>query len=147
MSHSSTKIWIHSVFSTKDRQPLIDTNVENKLYEHIRTELLNKFDCKVRKINGYFDHIHILFLMNPNYSISEILKDIKGESSHWVNFEELTIKKFAWQTGYGAFSVSESMLDKVEYYIGNQKTHHKKMTFIEEYELFLKKYGLETIDH
>jgi putative transposase len=146
MSHSLSKIWIHSVFSTKDRAPLIGLGIEKKLYEHIKDELKNKFECKVRAINGMQEHIHILFLQNPNYSISEILKSIKGESSHWINFDNLTKNKFAWQTGYGAFSVSESMVKEVEHYIECQKDHHKKMTFMDEYKLFMKKYGLDILN-
>ena len=146
MSHSLTKIWIHSVFSTKDRVPLIGNDIGKKLYEHITNELKNKFECKVRAINGMQEHIHILFLLNPNYSISDILKNIKGESSHWINFDNLTKNKFSWQTGYSAFSVSESMVKEVELYIERQKVHHKKMTFMEEYELFMKKYGLKILN-
>ena len=142
MSHSLTKIWIHTVFGTKNREPMIHQSFENKLYQHIREHLEKDFECSVRAVNGMSDHIHILFLLNPNYAIKDILKNIKGESSHWVNQENLTKGKFVWQTGYGAFSVSESNLDKVCQYILNQKVHHKKKTFTEEYEEFMKKHGL-----
>lgn len=142
MSHSLTKIWLHLIFGTKDRLPLINQSFEKQLYNHIRTLLENDFDCKVDLINGTADHIHILLLLNQNYSIAEIVKNIKGNSSHWINQNKFLKTKFAWQTGYGAFSVSESMIGEVRKYISNQKEHHKKMSFIEEYKRFAEKYGL-----
>ncbi|MEJ5262365.1 MAG: IS200/IS605 family transposase [Ignavibacterium sp.] len=142
MSHSLTKIWIHLIFGTKDRFPLINQSFEKQLYNHIRTLLENDFDCKVDLINGTTDHIHILLLQNQNYSLAEIVKNIKGNSSHWINQNKFLKTKFAWQTGYGAFSVSESMIGEVRKYISNQKEHHKKMSFIEEYKRFAEKYGL-----
>ena len=84
------------------------------------------------------DHIHLLFLQNPQRSIAEIIKQIKGSSSHWINKEGIIQHKFAWQTCYGVFSVSESQLEKVYNYINNQKEHHLKKTFIEEYESFVR---------
>jgi hypothetical protein len=81
-------------------------------------------------------------LLDPNYAVKDILKNIKGESSHWVNQENVTRLKFAWQTGYGAFSVSESSVSAVQRYIGNQKEHHRKKTFAEEYGEFLEQHGL-----
>ena len=134
MSHSHTKIWIHTVFSTKKRISLINTNLEFKLYSHIKDNLEKDLNCKVKSIGGMPDHIHILFLLSPNYSIKDILKNIKGESSKWVTSNNLSKLKFSWQTGYGAFSVSESKLKNVEEYIRNQKEHHKKGTTLERLE-------------
>ena len=146
MSHSLIKIWIHGVFSTKDRTSLINNNLETELYEHIKKKLEEDLDCKVRAINGTEDHIHLLFLLSPNFSVGDIFKNIKGESSHWINQSDFTSTKFAWQIGYGAFSVSESMVKDVELYIKNQKVHHKKITYEKEVELFIKKYGLKIIN-
>ncbi len=142
MSHSLTKIWIHVIFGTKNFEPIINTRFENKLHLHLKEHLENDFDCQVRCINGFENHIHILFLLNPNYALKDILKNIKGESSHWINQEDFTKMKFAWQTGYGAFSVSESIVDKVEKYIHNQKEHHRKKSFQEEYKEFMQKHSL-----
>ena len=89
------------------------------------------------------DHVHCLFLLNPQKSISEVIKQIKGSSSHFINQSNLAIGKFAWQTGYGAFSVSESVVEKVYRYILNQKKHHQKKSFQQEYDAFLKLYGFE----
>lgn len=138
MFHSLLKIWIHGIFSTKDRIALITSEYEKELYNHLKQKLENDLDCIVRIINGMSDHIHILFLLSPKFSIGDIFKNIKGESSHWINQSAFTKYKFAWQTGYGAFSVSESMVKEVEKYIANQKEHHKKMTYEEEVNLFIK---------
>lgn len=143
MSHSLTKIWIHGIFGTKERIPLIKSSYEKELHNFVKNKLEADLDCKVRIINGIADHIHILFLLSPNLSIKDIFKNIKGSSSHWINQNDFIKQKFAWQTGYGAFSVSESKLKEVENYIRNQKEHHKKISYVEEVELFMKKYGLK----
>ncbi|GAB3927463.1 IS200/IS605 family transposase [Larkinella terrae] len=141
MSHSKTKIWIHAVFSSKDRQPLIQKKVRMILYPLIR-EQLTASGCYVDCINGVEDHIHILFLLNPQVAISDLMKHVKGSSSHEINRQNLIPEKFAWQTGYGAFSISESQIGRVRQYIANQEQHHRKMTFAEEYSQFMKNYGL-----
>jgi putative transposase len=99
--------------------------------------------CPVKIINGMPDHVHCLFLLNAQKSIAEIIKQIKGSASHWVNEQNIINEKFAWQTGYGAYSVSESQLEKVYQYIKNQKTHHAKITFSKEYNEFIKLHGFE----
>ncbi len=141
MSHSYNKIWIHAVFSTKDRQPLITAPLEEKIYGSLKVEL-TELGCHTRIINGMPEHVHLLFLQNPVKSISEILKQIKGSTSHWINEQNLIAGKFAWQTGYGAFSVSESQVQKVHNYITNQKQHHQKKTFQQEYDEFILAHGL-----
>ena len=99
--------------------------------------------CPVKIINGMPDHVHCLFLLNGQKSIADVIKQVKGSTSHWVNEQNLISEKFAWQTGYGAFSVSESQLSKVFQYIRNQKIHHAKTSFSKEYEEFIKLHGLE----
>jgi REP element-mobilizing transposase RayT len=141
MSHSYNKIWLHVVFSTKDRKPFITNQVEQKLHELLK-EQLKEMECTVKIINGMYDHIHLLFLQNPQKVVSDIIKQIKGSSSHWINSGNLINEKFAWQTGYAAFSVSESQIEKVYNYILNQKEHHSKKAFTEEYEEFIKVHGL-----
>ncbi|GAB5465610.1 MAG: IS200/IS605 family transposase [Candidatus Kapaibacteriales bacterium] len=143
MPHSFNKIWIHSIWATKDRMPLISTAIENKVY-NIISEQLREQGCIVRIINGMPDHIHCLFLLSPQKSIADVIKQTKGSSSHFINQNNLITQKFAWQTGYAAYSVSESVVEKVFKYIINQKTHHKIKTFQQEYEEFLKLYGIET---
>ena len=147
MSHSFTKIWIHAIFRTKNSSPLIDKNLEQKLYNHVRTLLENELSCFVRIINGTVDHIHILFLLNQNFALKGIIQRIKGNSAHWINQNDFIKVKFAWQIGYGAFSVSESKLKVVEEYINRQKEHHKKLSFTEEYKQFLKKVGIDFVEN
>lgn len=141
MSHSFYKIWIHAIWSTKERRPLIDSNLEKKLYPFI-SEQLKGMGCPMSIINGMPDHIHCLFRLNPQKSIADVIKQIKGSSSHYINQNNLIEEKFAWQTGYAAFSVSESGVSRVFQYIKNQKEHHQKMSFQQEYDEFLKLYGL-----
>ncbi len=141
MPHSYNKIWIHAIWATKERIPLIHQNIEQTVYQFI-SEQLHEQGCPVRIINGMPDHIHCLFLLSPQKSIAEVIKQIKGSSSHFINYNNLIVEKFAWQTGYAAYSVSESGVEKVFAYIKNQKAHHQKKAFQQEYDEFIKLYGL-----
>jgi putative transposase len=142
MSQSFTKLWTHAIWATKHRQELIDFEIEKKLYNFICQEL-TELGCPVRIINGMPDHVHVLFLQNPQKTITDIVKQIKGSSSHFINREELILEKFAWQTGFAAFSVSESQLNAVHNYIKNQKQHHLKKNGQGEFDEFVKLHGLE----
>jgi putative transposase len=122
--------------------PLIHSNIESKIH-HFMSEQLRDQGCPVRIINGMPDHVHCLFLLSPQKSIAEVVKQIKGSSSHFVNQANLIPDKFAWQTGYAAYSVSESVVQKVFQYVKNQKQHHQKQTFQQEYDEFKKLYGVE----
>ena len=141
MSHSYNKIWIHAVFATKERSPLIKPVVESKIHTNMREQLI-EMGCPVRIINGMEEHVHLLFLQNPKMAITDIIKQIKGNTSHWINEQNLIPEKFAWQTGYAAYSVSESQLDRVYQYIRNQKEHHRKKIFADEYDEFIVAHGL-----
>lgn len=142
MPHSYNKIWIHAIWATKERIPLISKSVEQMVYEYVSKQFCEQ-GCPVRIINGMPDHFHCLFLLNPQKSIAEVIKQIKGSSSHFINQNDLIAEKFAWQTGYAAYSVSESGVEKVFQYIKNQKTHHQKKTFRQEFDEFIKLYGIE----
>ena len=100
------------------------------------------FDCPVRVINGTLDHSHVLLLLSPNYAVKDLLQNMKGESSHWVNQQELSRTRFAWQTGYSAFSVSECGVAEVQRYIEDQKRHHTSKTYAVECEELLRSHGL-----
>lgn len=141
MPHSFNKIWIHAIWATKKRMPLISSAIEKRVHGFI-SEQLREQGCAVRIINGMPDHVHCLFLLSPQRSIAEVVKQIKGSSSHYINQNNLIADKFAWQTGYAAYSVSESVVDKVHQYIKNQKLHHQKKSLQEENEAFKKLYGL-----
>ncbi len=142
MSHSFTRIWIHTIQATKNRRPTITPDFEAALHNHIKHHLEEDFDCPVRAINGTSDHVHVLLLLSPNYAVKDILQNMKGESSHWLNQQDSTGTKFAWQTGYSAFSVSESHVDEVAGYIDNQKRHHVNRTYTEECRELFRLHGL-----
>ncbi|WP_026260959.1 IS200/IS605 family transposase [Spirosoma luteum] len=141
MSHSKSKVWVHAVFSTKNRQPLIHTAIRPVVHDEL-TSQLRAMDCSVDCIGGVADHVHILFLLNPKKSMADLMKQMKGGSSHAYNQVKLTTTPFAWQTGYGAFSVSESHVPRVRAYILNQEEHHRTVTFMDEYHRFMAHYGL-----
>ncbi|WP_317898774.1 IS200/IS605 family transposase [Aurantibacillus circumpalustris] len=141
MPQSYYKIWLHVVFSTKCRLPLIEPRVERQIHDHMREQLI-ELGCPVRIINGMSDHVHLLFLHNPRMTIADVVKQVKGNTSHWINKNDLTQFKFSWQDGYGAFSVSESQLERVFQYIRNQKQHHAKKLFSQEYDEFIAAHGL-----
>ena len=141
MPHSLTKLWIHLILGTKNRDNLINQEIFSKLKNYIKQNLQEQ-ECVVRIINGTKNHLHILLLQSPKKSLSEIIKNIKGSSSHWINQQNLVNYKFSWQIGYGAFSVSESNVESVVKYIQNQKEHHEKLSYQQELDLFLDKHGL-----
>ncbi len=125
MSHSFNKIWIHAIWSTKDRLPLIHPAIEKEVHEYMRSQFVES-GCQVRIINGMPDHVHSLFLLNPQRSVADIIKQVKGSTSHYINEQDLIKEKFAWQTGYAAYSVSESVLEKVYLYICQSKATSSK---------------------
>jgi REP element-mobilizing transposase RayT len=122
---------------------MIHTNVERQIHQFISDQLREQ-GCPVRIVNGMPDHIHCLFLLSPQKFIAEVIKQIKGSSSHFINQHNLVPEKFAWQTGFAAYSVSESVVEKVFRYIKNQKQHPHKKSLIQEYDEFLKLYGFES---
>ncbi len=118
---------------------MIQNDWKDELYKYI-TGIIQKHNHKALAINGIADHIHIFFGMRPNQSLSDLMQDIKGSSSKWINERKFAKQKFEWQEGYGAFSYSKSQAAKVIRYIQNQETHHNKIRFSDEYKTFLEKY-------
>lgn len=141
MAHSYAKIWIHAVWSTKGRRELLKGQARGRLVSHLK-EAFHDLECPVKVAYATFDHVHVLFSLSPKRSVAEVIKAVKGETSHWANQQSLTSVPFAWQVGYGAFSVSESALARAANYVRNQATHHRKMDFGTEFELLLRKHGL-----
>ena len=141
MPHSYSKIWIHLVWSTKDRLPYLTKEIKNKVIFHIRKKAKTE-GIYVDTINGAEDHVHCLIELGLKRSIAEVVSLLKGESSHWVNEQALMKFHFNWQIGYGAFSLAESQLDTVRRYILNQEEHHKAKTFEQEYNKLLKTYNV-----
>ena len=132
------KVWIHLVWSTKDRQSFLKDDIRPTIFQHMRDNAKKK-DIFLDFINGYREHVHALVSLGTEQTISNIVKLMKGESSHWVNQNNLIDLKFEWQHEYFAVSVCESLLDKTRDYIRNQEAHHSKKGFDDEFELMLKK--------
>jgi REP element-mobilizing transposase RayT len=142
MGQSLAKNYIHIVFSTKYREPLIKESVESELYAYLGG-ICNNLECHSIKIGGFTDHIHILCLLSKKIALMKLVEEIKSHSSKWIKTKGDDYKNFYWQDGYGAFSVNPSEVDVVINYIANQKEHHRKKTFQDEYRAFLKKYNVE----
>ena len=142
MSHTYHKIWLQFVWSTKDRSPIITKKLKNKLIKHFK-EYGSKNEIYIDIVNGIEDHLHFLIGLNPKQSPAKIANLLKGESSNWVNKNIFIRAKFSWQEGYSVFSVSPKDINKVREYIRNQEEHHRKMTYLEEVEKFLKAYGIQ----
>ena len=141
MPGTFSQIYIQLVFAVKGRDSLIQPLWEVELYKYISGIIANK-EQKLLAINGMPDHIHILIGMKPNCCLSDLVREIKKASNKFITERDFIKFKFQWQEGYGAFSYSHSALDNVISYINNQKEHHKKRTFKEEYLEFLKKYQI-----
>ncbi|SRR5690606_15057979 len=137
------KVYIHLVWSTKNRYPFLDSGaLRQRVWTHIRENAQSK-GIYIDFINGYTDHCHCLVSLGIDQNIKKIIQLIKGESSFWINKNKLTLEKFAWQDEYFAVSVSESMIGRVREYIRDQEEHHKKKTFQQEYNEFMLKYGFQ----
>ena len=142
MPNTYTQIYIQLVFAVKHRQSLIQPQFKDELYKYI-TGIFKNQNQKLLCINGMPDHTHIFFGMTPDITLSDLVRDIKSDSSLFINEKKLSKFKFHWQEGYGAFSYSQSQKSEVITYILNQEVHHKKKSFREEYESFLKKFNVE----
>jgi REP element-mobilizing transposase RayT len=143
MAQSLSRLWTHLIFSTKDRFPfLTDEQIRRDMHAYLAT-VLRSHDCQTLLVDGAKDHVHALFALSRKYSISTIVKEVKRTSSSWIKDISRTHRKFHWQNGYGAFSVSQSHLDQVRSYIERQEQHHRRVTFEDEYRAFLKKYEVE----
>jgi REP element-mobilizing transposase RayT len=139
---SFVKIWIHAVWGTKHHEPVLTKDIRKQLFQHIRENAKEK-QIYIDFINGYLDHVHCLLALNSDMTIAKVMQLIKGESTHWANKNEIVKPKLAWADEYFAVSISESMIDRVREYIKNQEEHHKAMTFMDEYQDFIAKYGFE----
>ena len=130
MSNTYTQIHIHAVFAVQNRISLISKLWEERLYQYI-TGIIQHKNHKLLAINGTPDHVHILFGMRPSQSLSDLMQDIKGDSSRWINENRFVNGKFSWQEGFGGFSYSKSQISAVANYIEKQEEHHKTKTFID----------------
>jgi REP element-mobilizing transposase RayT len=142
MANTYTQIHIQAVFAVRNRSSIILNSWKDELFRYM-TGIIQNQGHKVLAINGMPDHIHIFFGMRPTQSLSDLMQDVKGDSSRWINKKGFVTGCFSWQQGFGAFSYSKSSISNVIRYIQNQEVHHKKRTFIEEYLRFLKKFEVD----
>ncbi len=142
MANTYSQLYTHIVFAVKGRQNLISQQWKEELYKYI-TGIINSKNQKMMVINGMPDHIHILISCKPDSNLSELIRDVKANSSKWLNDNNYVLGKFEWQPGFGAFSVGFSQIDSVINYILTQEEHHKKKSFKEEYIEFLQEYKID----
>lgn len=142
MAQSLSKLFIHIIFHIKNSNVKILKNEKSELYSYIGSIIKDNESIPIL-INGVEDHVHILCVMSKNIALAKLVEEIKRHSSRWIKTKGKYYSKFAWQGGYGGFSVSPSLHEKTKQYILNQEKHHQKMNFREEYLLFLKEYGIE----
>ncbi len=145
MLHSFTKIYIHLIWSTKARERLLMKDIRPVVKEHI-LEYAEVKNIKILSINVQIEHVHALVSLSSDQKVDDVVKLIKGESSHWINSESLIRPKFSWQRGYGAFSISTSHVDVVKRYIMNQDEHHRMKSFGDEFKTILQKHGYSTLE-
>jgi len=142
MANTYTQIHVQFVFVVKYRKGLIQTSFKKELYQYI-SGIIKRHNHKLLAINGMPDHVHVFIGMRPTQSISDLMQDIKGSSSKWINEKKFLPIKFEWQSGYGAFSYSKSHVERVIKYVQNQEAHHQRQTFIKEYTQFLNTFEID----
>jgi putative transposase len=142
MANTYTQLYVHGVFAVSARWNLISSQWRDELEKYI-SGIIRKRDSKLIQIFCMPDHVHLLMGLNPDWALSDLIRDIKADSSKWINRRHFIKGRFSWQEGYGAFSVSRSVLGNVIRYIQNQELHHGQWTFKREYSGLLKKHGLE----
>ena len=142
MANTYNKIYLQFVFAVQNRASLIQPAWKDELFKYI-TGIVQNNNHKLIAINGMPDHLHVFIGYKPHQLIPDLLQDIKGSSSWWINSRHLVKGKFRWQEGYGSFSYSYSHIDRVVKYILNQERHHKKLTFREEYTGLLKRFDVD----
>ena len=141
---SYIKVYVHYVWTTKDRYPFLSDSVRSQIFAHIR-ENAKKKNIYIDFINGYTEHVHVLVSLNDDLSIGKIAQLIKGESSFWINQMKLTVNKFEWQDEYLAIGVGDDKIDVVRNYIAKQAEHHQRVSFAAEYNKFIERYGIDIV--
>ena len=131
---------MHTVFSTKERRPFLGEATLRDELHHYLGGILKHLDCQPHVVGGVADHVHLLASLGRTTQLAEMVKELKRSSSLWIKEEQASLRDFAWQSGYGAFSVGFSQLEEVRCYIAGQEEHHRKMSFQDEYRLFLNRY-------
>jgi putative transposase len=142
MPQSLVKLNVHIIFSTKNRRPLIEEEIENTLYSYLGG-ICNRLECFPVKIGGHEDHVHILSHFSKKITVIKFLEELKSHSSNWIKTQDARYKDFYWQGGYGAFSVSPQSIEVVKQYIESQREHHNTTTFQDEYWRILREHNVE----
>jgi putative transposase len=142
MPQSLSAILIHLVFSTKNREPFIIPAIEKELHPYM-AKIFREVKSPSLTIDGTSDHVHILFSLGRVIKVADLVEEVKTESSKWIKTKGREFKNFHWQRGYGAFSIGQSNVAALKRYITNQKQHHRRITFQDEYRKFLKAYGIK----
>lgn len=142
MPQSLSMLYVHLIFSTKNREPLLAQSIRSRLHAYLAT-VLNNLGNPAVKVGGTRDHVHILFRLSKNSTLAEVVEKIKTNSSKWVKTQARSLRGFYWQNDYGAFSVSPNEADAVSEHIEKQEEHHRAVSFQEEYREFLKAHGME----
>ena len=142
MPQSLANLYVHLIFSTKDRVPFLTNQVRPDLHAYMATVLAN-LNSPAVLINSVADHVHILFNMGRTVTLAQVVEDVKKSSSKWIKTQGASFSQFAWQAGYGGFSVSESNAPQVANYIQNQEEHHRRKSYQDEYREFLTKHKIE----
>lgn len=142
MSQSLSKIAVHLVFTTKNRQPLLHDDIRDELHRYM-AGILAAMESPAIAIGSVADHVHVLCLLSRNVAVAKLVEHVKKGTSKWLKTKGDTLAGFYWQSGYGVFSVSESNIEQVKAYIAGQAEHHRKTTFQDEYRAFLRKHNVE----
>jgi REP element-mobilizing transposase RayT len=140
MPQSLARNLLHLIFSTKNREPLLADASRERMHAYI-AGILNNMECHAIRVGGVADHVHALFVLSKNVALVKVVEEVKKQSSKWA--KQHVHRRFFWQTGYGAFSVSPSLEDVVAAYIETQESHHRKQSFQDEFREFLRKHRIE----
>jgi putative transposase len=143
MGQSLAQIYVHVVFSTKQRRPFLgDTILREKLHAYL-AGICRNLGSPALAVGGVEDHVHILSKLGKQANVSDVVREVKRDSSKWVKEQSLSLGEFHWQNGYGAFSISPGHVDELRGYIANQEEHHRRESFQEEFRRVCAKYGVE----
>jgi putative transposase len=142
MAQSLSNILLHIVFSTKNRRPWIDVDIETELFKYLATAC-RTLDCPTHAVGGTDDHIHIACTLARTITVSKLVQEIKQDSSKWIKTKRTQYADFAWQSGYGAFSIGQSQLGDLRGYIANQREHHRHILFQDELRQICKRYAID----
>ena len=142
MPQSLSRVLVHLVFSTKNRTPILTGDIQGEIHRYL-VGVLNRFDCPSLRVGGVADHVHLFFGLSRSRSIAEVVEVTKTSSSKWIKTKGPQFSDFHWQAGYGAFSISQSHVDRLVSYIENQEEHHRKHSFQDEFRRMLALYRVE----